>query len=320
MGGMSEADYRTRRRGGKQGAARPDVLVARQASAQQGVIATRQLAACGLDGKAINMRVAHGRLHPRHRGVYAVGHDALTTTGRFTAAIVACGDGAVLSDRAAAAHLSLHPWEERDVDVTVAPHRGAGRKVAGIRSHRRRLDARDVWVRDGIRVTCPARTILDVAATTPPGALRRLVRQAQADRHVNVRQLLEVLGRHRGHRGAARLRAVIADGPAPTRSLHEDRTLDLITEAGIARPAINPRLRLDGRTIEPDLLWRAPRVALECDSRRWHSDPLTRRDDADKQAILEAHGYRVLRLTWHQVVGRPQQTLARIRGALARAP
>jgi len=261
------------------------------------------------------VRVARGHLHPLYRGVYAVGHDALTQTGRFTAALLACGVDAALSDHAAAAHLGILPWEGRDIDVIVP--RGGGRKIDGIRAHRRRLDPRDVWVRDEIRVTCPARTILDIAATMAPKALRRMVRQAQADHHVNVRQLLEILGRCGGQRGAAKLRAVIADGPAPTRSLHEDHALDLIVHAGIERPEVNPRLRLENRPIEPDLLWRAWRVAIECDSRRWHSDPLTRQDDADKQAILEAHGYRVLRITWHQVLARPQQTLARIRAALA---
>ena len=57
-------------------------------------------------------------------------------------------------------------------------------------------------------------------------------------------------------------------------------------------------------------------AVIECDSRRWHDNPLTRQNDADKQAILQAHGYRVLRITWQQVVDHPAQTLARIRAAL----
>ena len=222
-----------------------------------------------------------------------------------------------MSHHAAAAHLGLRAWDDREPEVTV-PGAG-GRKVDGIRVHRSALDRRDVWTRDGIRVTCPARTILDIAATMPAPSLRRMVRQAQAEQHVNVRQLLETLRRHPRHRGAARLRAVIADGPAPTRSDLEDLVLDLIDGSDIRRPEINPRLHLDGRNIFPDMLWRAERLAVECDSRRWHSDPLTREEDADKQAILEAHGYRVLRITWRQSVDRPRQTLARIRAALAAA-
>ena len=258
-------------------------------------------------------RVRRGRLHPVHRGVYAVGHDALTQTGSFLAAVLACGAGAVLSHRAAAVHLGLIPADDDDArapEVIVA--RSGGRTIPAIHVHRARLDPRDVWTRDAVRVTSPARTILDLAATTGAGALRRIARQAQAEQRVNVRQLLDVLERHPRRRGAARLRALIADGPAPTRSDHEDLVLDLVERAGIPRPEINPRLRLDGRTILPDMLWRGERLAVECDSRRWHSDPLTIRDDADKQAILEAHGYRVIRITWQQALRRPRQTVARL--------
>lgn len=315
---MPDAEWRLTGRDGDKGATRADWCVARRAAAQHGVVATRQLGECGLDGKMVATRARRGHLHLVFRGVYAAGHDALTLTGRFMAAVLACGDGAVLSDYAAAAHLGLRAWDDRRLDVTVT--RAGGRKINGIRVHRRALDPRDVRTHDGIRVTTPARTILDVAATMPSAGLRRMVRQAQAERRVNVRQLLEVLSRHRGHRGAAKLRAVIVDGPAPTRSILEDHMLDLIASAGIERPEINSRLDVDGRRIEPDMLWRRQRVVVECDGRRWHSSSLARAHDGARQALLEAHGYRVLRITWEQVVNHPQQTIARVRTALAAAP
>ena len=299
-------------------ATRPDVEVARLADGQHRVVTTRQLAACGIVGPMVTARVRRGQLHPKHRGVWAVGCPTLTQTGSFMAAVLACGAGAVLSDYAAAAHLVLVTYDDgRDIDVIVP--RSGGREIDGIRAHRSRLDPRDVWTRDAIRVTSPARTILDLAATMGPKALRRLARQAQAEQHVNVRQLLDVLVRHPHHRGAAKLRAVIADGPAPTRSDHEDLVLDVIDKAGIERPELNAWLHLDGRNISPDMLWREQRLVVECDSRRWHSDPLTLQDDADKQAILEANGYRVLRITWDQAVNHPRQTADRIRNALSGA-
>lgn len=294
-----------------------DLRVAQIAARQHGLVSARQLLACGLDRNAIAVRVRRGSLHRIHRGVYAVGHPALTQTASFTAAVLACGAGAALSDHAAAAHHELLGWERTEPDVTV-PGNG-GRKLDGIRVHRRRLDPRDVWTRDGIRVTSPARTILDLAGTMGPRQLRRTVRQAQAERRVNVRALLELLDRHPGHRGAARLRAVIADGPAPTRSEHEDLVLDLIDRGGIERPELNVWLKLDGRSISPDMLWREQRLVIECDSRRWHSDPLTLQDDADKQAILESHGYRVLRITWRQAAANPRQTLERLKAGAARS-
>lgn len=287
--------------------------VARIAAAQEGVIATRQLRACGLNPRTISVRVRRGNLHPVFRGVYAVGHRALSQTGLFVAAVLACGDGSVLGHHAAAGYHGMLACEQREVEVIVP--RSAGRGIAGIRAHRCAIDPRDVWKRSNLRVTSPARTILDLAATRPFKPLRRMVRQAQAERIVNLRQLLDVLQRNPRHPGAANLRAVIADGPTPTKSDLEDLALDLLDGAAIPRPEVNPKLVLDGRAIFPDLLWRPLRLAVELDSRRWHEDHLTRRDDVDKQAILEAHDYRVLRITWRQIVDRPRQTLARVRSA-----
>lgn len=312
-----EVDRRETVGGRRKVATPPDVLVARVASGQSGVIATRQLRACGLDDSAVRRRVGAGHLHPLFRGVYAVGHDALTQTGLFVAAVLTCGEGAVLSHHAAAAYHGLLAWNGGRPEVIVP--RSAGRAIEGIRPHRSQLDPRDTWTRDSIRVTSPARTILDVAAAKPFKSLRRMVRQAQAERRVNVRQLLDVLHRHPRHRGAARLRAVIADGPTPTKSDLEDLALDLLDSAAIERPEVNPKLRLDGRDVVPDLLFRQIGIVIELDGRRWHSDPLTRQDDADKQAILEAHGHRVLRITWWQIVNDPAQTLRRIRAALGAA-
>jgi hypothetical protein len=134
-----------------------------------------------------------------------------------------------------------------------------------------------------------------------------------------VRQLAAVIERSNGHPGTGALRAVIADGPAPTRSELEDVLLDLLDGAGIERPEINAPLCLDGLTIIPDYLWRDRRLAIEADSERWHAHKLMREHDAYKQAVLEASGWRVLRVDYQQAVGRPQQTVARIRSALAAA-
>jgi len=237
------------------GATPRDVRVALVAAQQHGMIATRQLRACGVDRDATRVRVASGRLHPVFRGVYAVGHAALTETALFTAAVLACGVGAVVSHHAAAALLGLLAWRGDRAPEVIVP-RSAEPHARRIHAHRPRLDPRDVWTRENIRVTSPARTILDLATTRPHKPLRRLVRQAQAEQHVNVRQLLAILHRHPRHPGAARLRAVIADGPGPTRSDHEDIVLDLITQAGLERPESNPKLHLDNRDIHPDLLWR----------------------------------------------------------------
>ena len=234
------------------------------------------------------------------------------------AAVLACGARAYVSWYAAGMLLEQLPWEERIPDVTVVATKA--RRVEGINVHRARsLHWRDVTHHHGIPVTSPERTLLDLATVLSPEALRTAARRAQAAHRVSVRQLLRCIERSNGHHGTGALRAVIADGPAPTRSTLEDRLLDLLVRAGVERPEINAPLRVDGRTIIPDFVWRAQRLAIEADSERWHEHKLTRENDADKQAILEARGWRVLRIDDQQLRRHPGQTLARIRAALAEA-
>ncbi|MDP2710569.1 MAG: DUF559 domain-containing protein [Solirubrobacteraceae bacterium] len=302
---------------GLKSAPRADVAVARLATNQNSIVSTRQLAARGILNSRVTVRVRRGQLHRVHRGVYAiVPLGLLTLKGELTAAALACGDGAVLGDHSAAAWHGMFTWDGRRPEVIVM--HGAGRKLAGIRTRRSTtLDhRRDVWRRDGILVTSPARTLLDLAAVLPRKALRRMARQALAEGRVGIRQLADVVDRSRGHRGAKALRAIVADGYVPTRSELEDRALDALARAGIERPDVNPPLVLDDRRVHPDLLWRRLGLVVELDGARWHSDPLARDDDAERQALLEAHGYRVLRVTWSQLVNSPRQTIARVRAAL----
>ena len=265
------------------------------------------------------LRVRQGRLHRLRRGVYAVGHPGVSLQGRFRAAVLACGKGTALGWFAAAADWEFIPWQERPIEVVVT--RGATRRLDGVHVHRSRsLTRRDVRWRNGIPVTSVARTLLDLATVLSARELRRAARQAQALRLVTIRELIEIAERCNGHHGAAKLRAVVADGPAPTRSPLEDILLDLLDRAGIARPEVNAPLRLRGETNIPDLLWRDRRLAIEADSVTWHDHKLTRENDARKQAILEAEGWRVLRITRVQAKRHPSQTLARIRAALDAAP
>ena len=287
----------------------PDVRLAAVASRQHGCVRIDQLGACGLDHAAVARRVRKGHLHRVHNGVYAVGHPALTLDGRFAAAVLAGGRGANLSHWAAAALAGLVRWDDdRAIDITV---RGSGsRRRAGIRFHRARaLDPRDTTRIRGIPATTPARALLEIAPQLSDRRLKRLVRQAQAEQLANVRQIAETLGRANGHRATGRLAALVADGPAPTRSAHEDIVLDLILRAGFERPHVNERY--SATTYIPDFRWPAQRLILEVDS-PWHDGRLAHELDAERQAELEAAGERILRTTLEQATHSPRRLAARL--------
>lgn len=236
------------------------------------------------------------------------------------AAVKACGPGSVLSHVPGAMLLGiLGRDEDLYPEVTVVGDRRLS--IPRIRVHRTaELHPRDRWVRHGIPVTSPARLLLDLAARTTGKPLRSLVRRAQGNGLVNVRRILETIERFEPRRGSRRLRDLIASGPEPTKSELEDVVLDLLIAGGFEHPDVNRALRLNGQRVVPDFRWPDRRVIVEADGVPWHDDKLAREDDAVRQALLEAHGERVLRVTWAQAVGAPEQTRRRIAAAGAPRP
>jgi very-short-patch-repair endonuclease len=290
------------------------VHVGQRAAEQWGVLSLDELRACGLSREAVSVRVRNGLLHRIHRGVYAVGHANPPLEGRWLAATKACGGAAVLSHVSAAALWRIVEWDDRHPEVTVPLSRC--RVHGGLRVHRSStLAVADVTRHRGIPVTTPARTLLDLAATLDHRPLRRAVRQAEALHHVSVRGLDETIGRAGRRRGTARLARVIAAGPAPTRSELEDVVLDLIRGANIDAPVVNAPMDVGGRRVIPDFRWPAQRLVLEADGAAWHDGPTAKGDDAERQALLERHGERVVRVTWQQAIGRPDETVARLLAA-----
>lgn len=295
--------------------ARCDREVARRAADEWGVLSTAELLACGLTYPAITRRRQRGRLHQLHQGVYAVGHPHPPWQGRLLAAAKACGPAALASQFSAAALWNFADLDEdRYPDVTVL--NGGGGHHAGIQVHRTSaLAPRDRARAQGVPVTSPARTLLDLAAIVDERTLRSIVRRAQGERQVNLRQISEVLMRLSPRRGSRPLARVISSGAAPTKSMLEDIVLDLVLNAGFQHPHVNQPLHIDGRRLVPDFRWPHHRIIVEADSATWHDDKLAREDDAERQALLEAHGERVVRVTWAQAVSQPARTLARIRAA-----
>jgi len=293
---------------------RPDVRVAQLAASQWGVASLEELRQCGLSDDAVRVRVCNGGLHPMHRAVYAVGHANPPLQGRFLAAVKACGSRGVLSHFSAAALWTFLDWEDRYPEVTVSGP--ATRIHPGLRVHRTSaFDCRDVTRHEGIPVTAPARTMLDLASVLDFRPLRRAVRQAQSLQRVSIRQLVDVLDRAGPRRGVRKLARIVATGPVPTRSELEDIVLALMLRGGLERPDVNVPLVVAGRRLVPDFRWPERRLVVEADGAIWHDSKLAREDDAERQALLELYGERVLRVTWEQAIRRPRETLSRMRVA-----
>jgi very-short-patch-repair endonuclease/predicted transcriptional regulator of viral defense system len=298
----------------------PDRVLGELAARQHGVVARRQMAAIGLTLSMLKSRVASGQLVRLHHGVYAVGHDRLRREGRWLAAVLAAGDGAVLSHRDAAALHGLRPpgnharWE-----VTTTGRASSTRRIRVFRTTS--LDADDVTSTDGIPVTSVARTLVDLAAAVSQAQLTKALNEAERQRVFDLGAIERALGRTRNRNGTGyaamqhALEELQAIGAHVTRSELEDRFLALLDAHDLPRPLTNHWID----TVEVDACWPQRRLAVELDGWGTHATRRAFQDDRERANDLTAAGWTLLRFTWADVTRRPQDAATRVRGALARA-
>jgi very-short-patch-repair endonuclease len=274
----------------KSATASPDRLIARIAARQHGVISLAQLIGTELSDSTIRRRVKASRLHRIHRGVYAVGHRGLSNEGWWMAAVLACGEGAVLSHWAAGALWQLLPPPSQ-IDVTV-PGNGGRKRRNGFVVHRSRtLRTEDRLIREGIPVTTPARTLADLRAVLPREEFNEAVRKAEL-RRLAVGPVLE------GDR---------------TRTKLETRFLALCRRHRLPEPEVNIQIGPD----EVDFLWPVERLVVEVDGWDTHRTRAAFESDRARDARLSVLGYRVIRFTWRQVTGEPRAVAATARRLLS---
>ena len=267
----------------------PLVEVARR---QCGVVTRAQLAAAGLTDKGVAELVQRGRLIRLHRGVYAVGHDRLRLEGRWLAAVMACGPGAVLSHSDAARLWELRQSNSALIDVTVPSRNGRVRRK-GIRVHRSgRLAGEEVTTRVGIPVTTVERTLLDLADILPAETLRRAVTEAEYRHRLDTATLIAVVESNPGRRGMTLLAAAEAKRHR-TRSPLEDRFLTLLERHGVEEPESGVWLE----SYEVDFLWRRASLVVELDGLGAHATRAAVRRDRVRDRVLWRAGWRTMRLT-----------------------
>jgi hypothetical protein len=286
------------------------VRLAKLAAQQEGVVARGQLLAIGMSRAAVRHRLALDRLRRLHPGVYAVGHQPLTSSARHRAALLAGGNRCVLSHRSAAAALDLARWPGTVELTTTSRHR---RRLAGVCVHATRsLPRREVTHADGLPCTSVARTLVDLAAVATAGELRRVLEQSLT-LHLFDRNAVDgVLARSTGRRGIARLRNLMAelpDEPAPAASELEQRFLDLVRRAGLPLPVVNGHIGAH----QVDFHWPGQRLVVETDGRAHHTGPVAFHRDRRRDVDLELAGWHVLRIEWRHVAHEPERVVALLR-------
>jgi very-short-patch-repair endonuclease len=270
----------------------PDAVVTEIAARQHGVIHIRQLLAAGLSRAGVSRRVAAGRLHSVHHGVYAVGHAGLSNRGRWKAATLALGPTAVLSHRSAAELWGMLK-EIGGLPHVTLPGAGDRPRRKDRWTHRSStLTRTETTIHDGIPVTVPARTLADLRRTVSPALVRKARREAEY----------------------LRLPLSPADRGDGTASGLEHDFLRLCRRHRLPEPEVN--IRVDSFTV--DFLWRRHRLVVEVDGYGAHSGWQAFQDDHVRDTRLATLGHHVQRFSDWQIEHEPANVIRTLRILLER--
>ncbi len=281
--------------------------VAERAASQHGLITTAQLRACGVGKTSIERAVSAGRLWRVHRAVYAVGHPALTREAKWHAAVLAC-PGSVLSHRPAGVAFRVHRGEFARVEVTV-PTGGTHRRP-GVLIHTSPLPADEITTWEGIPITSPSRTAVDLAhELDDPDRVHGMLRQLQYRGLFNLAQLESANAR----RPCAVLTEVLND-LSPTDSPLEDAFRRKVVRRYRIR---EPDYQAKVAGMRVDLRWVAERLTVEVYGNH-HVNPSMLQTDAARDNILGLEGDLVLRYMPADIHRRHARTAAQIQRALER--
>lgn len=280
-----------------------------------------QLADAGVSMRSASRGAASGSLHRIHRGVYTVGHRAVARNTLLRAALLACGEGAVISHGTAAAFHGLWDKVPRLIDITVPVE--AGRKIEGIRCRRCRYpEPEEVEIFNGLAVTTVARTLVDLAGTVQPATLKKTIGRAAIRRKLDLQAVDLAIHAAKRRRGLKALELALVpyrgrDGKPPdVRSDFETLVLPALLDAGLIRPDCNVPLQIGGERLLVDFLWKKERVVVETDGRETHETPDAFQGDRRRDQFLASAGYRVVRVTWEQIHKERAAVLGRIKSAL----
>jgi very-short-patch-repair endonuclease len=275
----------------------------------------------GFSSDEVDGRIARGRLFRLWRGVSAVGRPSLTRRGWWSAAVLACGDGAVLSHRSAGFLWGILDGNTRNegevgrpsrIHVTVAAQRG--HRLAGIRVHRRSgRNESDLTLRDGIPTTSALLTLIDVATLLQPARLEAAVNAADKLELIDPERLRSGLDRYRNVAGVPALRRVLDRATYRlTDSELERRLLRLVRRAGLPQPLTQQHV--NGHRV--DFYWPELKLIVETDGLRYHRTATQQSRDRARDQAHVAAGFVVLRFTHAQVRYDPERVVSTFRAVL----
>lgn len=297
-----------------------DRELAEIAGRQHGVVARSQVEALGLSEKTIHRWIGKGRLHRLHPGVYAVGHLAITQRGRWMAAVLASGDGAVLSHRSATALWGIWGSGAGEIHVTVPRKTRSSR---AIRRHYAVLPRDEMAEHDGIPVASAARAVLDLAVDKGEAATESALREMEYLGIYGPASLPSLLERHPHHRGAetvARCLERLKDDPTGRlRSPLEELFLPFLDAKQIPRPRLNAWMSIDDDRFQVDCLWPEANLIGELDGFKSHGTKRAFRKDRRRDRRLGARGFTVVRITEDQIRDEPSAVAADLRALLTDA-
>jgi very-short-patch-repair endonuclease len=274
--------------------------------------------ALGLSGNTVDRWRREGRLHRIHPGVYAVGHGAITQRGRWTAAALASGPGAVLSHRSATALWGI--WGSGAGATHVTSPRKT-RSNRSIRRHFGNLPGDEVTAKYEIPVTSAARAVLDLAGEKGEASAEAALREMEYLRIYGDVSLPVLLDRYPRHRGTPIVRVclerLLDDPSGRIRSPLEEVFLPFLDEHRIPRPRLNAWLTVEEQRYQVDCLWPEARLIGELDGFKSHGTKRAFRKDRKRDRRLGAHGFYVVRITEDQVLDEPFEVAADLRVLLA---
>ena len=295
-------------------AGKVDGIVAALAAKRRGIVSRSELLAAGVSRRQIEARLASGTLIAVFPGVYAVApFPALPRYARESAALVACRPRALLARRSAAQLWKLPVEAPKEIEVlVVGRHR---RSLTGVRvSSIEALGSGELrWV-NGLPVTSPALTLLDLAANLDRDELLAAVHEARVnDAKLTDHQLRSTLREHPNRRGAGSLGDLLrSEGTAKaTRSEAERLALRLMHRHGL-----DPESDVRVGRYRVDFLFRAERLVVEVDGYRFHGTPERFKGDRRRTAALMAMGLGVFPLTWWDLTEQPEVSMERLQAVL----